>query len=240
MWPEATRVQFNHRQKAIRDMEWGVTQTVLQELKGKEFLEIGCGTGYAMSLAQGLGFSVAGVDPQLGRHGVAFEAGSLNAAVAVGEKLPFADASFDVVYSSHALEHFSDREKGLQEMARVLRPDGHIIILVPSGTMALINYLSQLFFTSHIRFGRFLLRQRNWRHFRYMFLPQAHGEHAASVLGEVKDFSEANWRNIIAGQLQILETKYPGLYPYPDFPQWFPMLKLSRTSSSLLFVCKKK
>ena len=46
-------------------------------------------------------------------------------------KLPFADQSFDVVLSHwvvHNLEKESERTTALEEMARVLRPDGQIIL----------------------------------------------------------------------------------------------------------------
>jgi ubiquinone/menaquinone biosynthesis C-methylase UbiE len=48
------------------------------------------------------------------------------------ERMPFPDASFDKVISISCLEHFADPFKGLQEMARVLKPGGRIAISVDS------------------------------------------------------------------------------------------------------------
>jgi SAM-dependent methyltransferase len=49
-----------------------------------------------------------------------------------GVNLPFADKSFDVIYSSNTMEHVTD-ELGLHlEMKRVLRPGGVAIHVVPS------------------------------------------------------------------------------------------------------------
>ena len=45
--------------------------------------------------------------------------------------LPFADASFDVVYCSHVLEHVADDRRALREIRRVLREGGWALILVP-------------------------------------------------------------------------------------------------------------
>jgi ubiquinone/menaquinone biosynthesis C-methylase UbiE len=42
----------------------------------------------------------------------------------VAERLPFADASFDLVVSVLSFDHWSDQELGLAECARVLRPGG--------------------------------------------------------------------------------------------------------------------
>jgi 2-polyprenyl-3-methyl-5-hydroxy-6-metoxy-1,4-benzoquinol methylase len=46
---------------------------------------------------------------------------------------PGADGSFDLVVCQNVLEHIADDEGALAEMARVLRPGGHLALLVPSG-----------------------------------------------------------------------------------------------------------
>jgi SAM-dependent methyltransferase len=52
--------------------------------------------------------------------------------------LPFADASFDVCYSSNVLEHVPDPERMADEMVRVTRPGGLVFLsynnwLAPNG-----------------------------------------------------------------------------------------------------------
>jgi len=77
----------------------------------------------------------------------------------VAERLPFADASFEVVWCSEVLEHLFDPRFALREMHRVLRPGGRVLITVPyHGRFK--NVLIALFkwdehfvpSTSHIRF----------------------------------------------------------------------------------------
>ncbi|MPY76081.1 MAG: methyltransferase domain-containing protein [Alphaproteobacteria bacterium] len=46
-------------------------------------------------------------------------------------RLAFPDRCFDLVICSHVLEHVTDDRKALAEMARVLRPGGRAMILVP-------------------------------------------------------------------------------------------------------------
>lgn len=50
----------------------------------------------------------------------------------VSGPLPFDDARFDYVYSSHALEDLSDTEAHLREWTRILRRGGHLILMVPT------------------------------------------------------------------------------------------------------------
>ena len=57
-----------------------------------------------------------------------------------GESLPFADRSFDIVYSANVLEHTADPERVLTESLRVLRSGGLLHMEMP-------NYLS--YFEGH-------------------------------------------------------------------------------------------
>ena len=50
--------------------------------------------------------------------------------------LPFAGASFDRVMSICAIEHFDDGAQALAEMARVLAPDGELVMSADALTMA--------------------------------------------------------------------------------------------------------
>lgn len=47
------------------------------------------------------------------------------------QRLPYLDASFDLVIHSDTLEHVPDPVKGLSECHRVLKPGGHCIFTVP-------------------------------------------------------------------------------------------------------------
>jgi SAM-dependent methyltransferase len=93
---------------------------------GDRVLDAGCGEGILSFLAARLGCSVIGQDisePNVraarGRSAdlgvpVEFLQGDL-------ERLPFADGSFDVVVSSHVIEHLPDPAAGLAELRRVTR-----------------------------------------------------------------------------------------------------------------------
>ena len=60
--------------------------------------------------------------------------------------IPFPDASFDVVYHSHVLEHFSKAEAAsfLEECCRVLRPQGVLRVVVPDLEQIVRTYLTAL------------------------------------------------------------------------------------------------
>jgi SAM-dependent methyltransferase len=98
----------------------------------RRVLEIACGTGSLWRdnldrLPPGLRLTVSDISrgmldttrEALGRHAAA--TGFLNCAL---PDLPFADDSFDLVIANHMLYHVGERERGLREIARVLRPGG--------------------------------------------------------------------------------------------------------------------
>ena len=45
------------------------------------------------------------------------------------EKLPFLDESFDIVISRLAFHHFKNIQESFQEMVRVLRPGGKLVLI---------------------------------------------------------------------------------------------------------------
>ena len=56
----------------------------------------------------------------------------IQAAVADCRRLPYADESFDAVYSMGTIEHFDDSDTAVREMWRVLKPGGRAIVGVPN------------------------------------------------------------------------------------------------------------
>jgi SAM-dependent methyltransferase len=90
-------------------------------------LEVGCGWGeLAEWIARETGADVVAVDLSPRKVELARERG-VDARLADVEELPFADETFDVVVAAWMLYHVPDLERGLAEIARVLRPGGTLV-----------------------------------------------------------------------------------------------------------------
>ena len=100
-------------------------------------LDVACGTGdMAVSLAK-RGCTVTGVDLSEEMLAIAkqktasanFQFSIFNFQLANAEALPFEDATFDAVTCAFGVRNFVHLEKGLNEMQRVLKPAGMMVIL---------------------------------------------------------------------------------------------------------------
>ncbi len=96
---------------------------------GQALLDVACGEGALVSRAWQRGLEAHGVD--FARAALRrVQAGHV--VVANGEALPYADNSFDRVASIGSLEHYERPLVGARELARVLRPQGLALVLLPN------------------------------------------------------------------------------------------------------------
>ncbi len=106
---------------------------------GKRVLEIGCGLGTdLLQFARG-GADVTGIDLtpnsiELVQKRFRMESLQVDARVADAENLPFANDSFDLIYSFGVLHHTPNTQKAIDEVYRVLKPGGRIIIMLYNKT----------------------------------------------------------------------------------------------------------
>ena len=102
---------------------------------GQRLLEVGCGMGTdLLQFARG-GAKVSGVDLtprsiETSRQHLSVYGERGDFAVADCERLPFDEASFDVVYSNGVLHHTPDTAGAVGEIHRVLRPGGQARVML--------------------------------------------------------------------------------------------------------------
>lgn len=104
---------------------------------GTRVLECGCGPGHLVAALQARGFDVVAIDTSpamlaLTRERARGAAGGSPPSLQLAslEQLPHRDASFELVVSTGVIEYLPDDTTALREMARVLRPGGHLMLSV--------------------------------------------------------------------------------------------------------------
>lgn len=103
---------------------------------GRKVLDVGCGTGYgAFFLASYSVNQIEAIDnyvPALDYARTVYSHPRLIFREADALELPYPDESFDFVFSSQVIEHVASNKRFLQEIKRVLRPNGFCLVTTPN------------------------------------------------------------------------------------------------------------
>lgn len=153
----ATREFFDEveRHRYQEYAPWMPTVMGFNEFAGARLLEIGCGMGTdLLQFARG-GAHCTGVDLtprslEISQLHFALYGMYADFLLADAEALPFADESFDVVYSNGVLHHTPDTERAVREVHRILRPGGVAKVM--------LYHRHSLYYWSEIILHRGLLR----------------------------------------------------------------------------------
>ncbi len=99
-------------------------------------LDVGCGTGFATEGLLEHVDGVYGLDQSAHQLAQAYDKFGKRGPVQFhrgdAERLPFADSTFDIVWSSGSIEYWPDPVTALAECRRVVKPEGQVLIVGPN------------------------------------------------------------------------------------------------------------
>lgn len=180
--------------------------------RGGRILEIGAGAGWQARTLSERGFTVAAVDTEAGGYE---DVRIWPVLTYDGHRLPFADGSFDVVFSSNVLEHIAEVEEFQTEIKRVLKPGGSAVHVLPSATWCVWTGA-----TYYVVLLRNAFTERTWRgvlyHIRVNRCPPRHGERG-TFLSEIFLFRKAAWLRLFAATGWEIEKSYPNRLFYTGY-----------------------
>ena len=110
------------------------TVDILSLREGDSLLDVGCGTGWAVTYAAGKlsKGKACGIDLSPGMiaqaRKTAAEFSNVEFHVADAEAIPYPDGTFDAIVCTHSFHHYSNPVEALREMKRVLVRDGKLLI----------------------------------------------------------------------------------------------------------------
>ena len=101
---------------------------------GRAALDVGCREGHQSRWLTSRGYVVTSIDLEPSMPG------AMTVNVDLG--LPFADASFDLIWCSEVIEHLKDPAFAMAELRRVTRPGGTLVLTTPNSYAWLFRALS--------------------------------------------------------------------------------------------------
>lgn len=123
---------FDRREELVLQYEASARE-LAREIGGTgDLLELGSAGGFFLEGARRAGFRVRGVE--LSGAAAEYSKRELGLDVFHGqlESAPFAPRSFDVAYADNVLEHTTAPGATLGALRELLRPGGHLVVIVPS------------------------------------------------------------------------------------------------------------
>ena len=134
LYGQIRRIEADHWwYVARRRITFDWIQAALDRQPHPRVLDIGCGTGLnleelrarGVTHAVGMDISAAALTHCRERRLPALLRGD-------GSRLPFLDATFDVIIALDLIEHIEQDDEALREIARVLRPGGQVVLFTPA------------------------------------------------------------------------------------------------------------
>ena len=124
---------MGYLERVFRATEEENRQVILQSLEprpGGVLLDLGCADGAITErIAAGAGVErIVGVELIDHLADAARERGIEVHGADLNERLPFGDASFDVIHSNQVIEHLANTDNFLREIRRLLKPDGYAVV----------------------------------------------------------------------------------------------------------------
>lgn len=198
--------------------------------KGK-LLDIGCGTGYFLHVAQKRGFTVAGIEKNEQARAHAITCFGLD----VKDEKSFFDMperSCSIVTLWHVLEHLEKLNESLEKINNILTPDGTLVIALPNCHSYDAEFYKE-------RWAAYDVPRHLW-HFSPGTVEKLLSKYQLKIVKKVRMPLDAFY-------ISLLSEKYRGSNPFTQYGRAFRVgvtgflrsLRNPGQSSSLIYIAKK-
>ena len=234
-------ISHSNTKKTLTDKLYHLVRKIMLARKAKivrkhapkeaqALLDIGCGTGYFLNHFKRYGWNICGIDESEAARTFAAENFGLN--IEPPQKLfEFEHAQFDVITLWHSLEHLHQLNETMEQLHKLLRKNGVVVIAVPNSASADADYYKaawaafdvprHLWHFTPTTLG--ILAKKHRFYVKKIYPMPADAFYISILTEKQKKSSGAFLRGIIRGKLC-----------------WLASLCNTKKSSSIIYVLKKQ
>lgn len=178
-----------------------------KDLKKGRLLDIGCGVGDFLQTAESKGWECIGVEPSDDAKAIAQK--RTKAKILKSEELEkMEDASFDLITMWHVLEHVDNLKWQMEQLNRLVKPNGRVVIAVPNYKSYDGQYYKELWAAYDV--------PRHLNHFNRTTLPNIFKTNGLKLLKEDKLVWDAYYISYMSEQYKhhpfaLVRGAYRGL-----------------------------
>jgi 2-polyprenyl-3-methyl-5-hydroxy-6-metoxy-1,4-benzoquinol methylase len=193
-------------------------------------LDVGCGTGELLKYFKNKGWSATGIEPADVARDYAIEKHGLDV-YAEAKLLEFNNDTFDVISMWHVLEHVYHLNDRLEQLKRVLKTNGYLVIAVPNIESYDAAYYGQYWAGLDV--------PRHLYHFSKQTLSRLISNHKFEIISMYPMIFDAYYVSLLS---EKFKSKGIGVYTRAFLRGIKSNRLASRTEnySSMIFVVKKK
>jgi len=166
------------------ELEYIFKKFEINQIRKKNVLDFGFGDGFQAHFLKKKNFNISAIDIKKKKD---IEEKDINFLIYDGQKIPFENNTFNIIFSSNVLEHLNNLDDIQKEFFRVLDDDGICIHILPSSSWRFWTII-----TSIVKY--------------WYFDPRPHGEITNSSFMELIYFSRNFWKkNFKKNNFKILK-----------------------------------
>ncbi len=223
-WNKHKRTQFDNGKENPSESFLKKVGLTPDLVKDKLILDAGCGAGRYSDVVSRWGANVIAVDLSSAVEASYENLSHLGVRVLQADimNLPFAEESFDIIFSIGVLHHTPDTKKAFQSLVPLLKPGGFMVIWLYSAyndestRMKLSNFYRRFSW----RIPKKLLYSISWLAIPYYYLNQI--PLLRTFTGRMWHISEhENWRWRVLDTFDWYSPKYQWHHTYPEVFSWF-------------------
>lgn len=217
--------------KTVRNHTLETKSQLIQKYTVRQgsLLDLGAGIGAFLNTMHKKGWIVQGLEPDEGARSQALKLYNIQLSPA-SELSQLQENSFDAITLWHVLEHVHDLHSYMDELRRLLKPDGRIFIAVPNYTSSDAGYYGQYWAAYDV--------PRHLYHFSPLSIQTLISRHSLSLITMKPMWFDSYYISLLSSRYKNGKLNWPGAF-YQGIRSNMQAMNNKKRCSSIIYIIGK-